>query len=383
MLVSETKDGFQKRGNKWSYRYSVKDPITKKMKQVRISGFRTKEEAKADRIRREAEFLEGKYVSKSLETIGSFFPKWFENKVAKKPLKFSTIEQNRQTLETYIYPKIGHLALQDLNFEILETFLISLLQNGKKNGQGLSHSSIRKVRLVLGEGFNYAVKCKKIAFNPMKEVDIPKGAEKKVKTFTAEEIKSILQKLSDHRLSAFFNLACFTGARRGEILALRWSDFDPDLGNISISKTRGMAGGKIFENAPKSKRGDRIIEISPTAISALLAHKEKQGLEKSWLGNAWQESGYIFTQADGNPIYPTTPSQIFEKTLKELGIPKRPFHSLRHTHATELLRKGYPAYQVAKRLGDEVATVLNTYAHSDSEDDKGLALAFEESIKSA
>jgi hypothetical protein len=51
--LGDTKDGYQKRGNKWSYRYSVKDPITKKMKQVRISGFRTKEEAKADRIRRE------------------------------------------------------------------------------------------------------------------------------------------------------------------------------------------------------------------------------------------------------------------------------------------------------------------------------------------
>ena len=58
-LTGDTKDGYQKRGNKWSYRYSVKDPITKRMKQVRISGFRTKEEAKADRIRREYEAKDG------------------------------------------------------------------------------------------------------------------------------------------------------------------------------------------------------------------------------------------------------------------------------------------------------------------------------------
>ena len=144
-----------------------------------------------------------------------------------------------------------------------------------------------------------------------------------------------------------------------------------------------MASGLIYENAPKTKRGNRIVEITSETISALLAHKEKQGLEKSWLGNAWQESGYIFTQADGTPIYPSSPSQIFDKFIKELGLVKRPFHALRHTHATELLRQGHPDYLVAKRLGDEVATVLNTYAHPKSEDDRRLAHAYEDRIKSA
>jgi len=242
---------------------------------------------------------------------------------------------------------------------------------------------MRKVSLVLSEGLNYAVKCKKIALNPMNEVDTPKGLTKTVETFSAEEIKMLLDKAKDHRLSAFFILACHTGARRGELLALRWSDFDSSKQTISISKTRGMAGGQIFENSPKTKRGNRIVEITSDTVSALLAHKEKQDMEKSWLGNAWEESGYIFTQADGSPIYPTSPSQIFEKFVKELGLPKRPFHSIRHTHATELLSNGEPDYLVAKRLGDEVATVLNTYAHPKSEDDRRLAHTYAERIKSA
>ena len=68
---------------------------------------------------------------------------------------------------------------------------------------------------------------------------------------------------------------------------------------------------------------------------------------------------------------------------KELELPKRPFHSIRHTHATELLSNGEPDYLVAKRLGDEVATVLNTYAHPKSEDDRRLAHTYAERIKSA
>ena len=88
-----------------------------------------------------------------------------------------------------------------------------------------------------------------------------------------------------------------------------------------------------------------------------------------------KESGYIFTQAGGTPIYPSSNSQIFDKFIKELGLVKRSFHALRHAHATELLRQGHPDYLVAKRLSEEVATVLNTYAHPKSKSDNRLAHA--------
>ena len=74
---------------------------------------------------------------------------------------------------------------------------------------------MRKVSLVLSEGLNYAVKCKKIALNPMNEVDTPRGLTKTVETFSAEEIKLLLGRAKDHRLFTFFHLACHTGARRG------------------------------------------------------------------------------------------------------------------------------------------------------------------------
>ena len=77
------------------------------------------------------------------------------------------------------------------------------------------------------------------------------------------------------------------------------------------------------------------------------------------------------------------PPAIFRKMIRELGLRPEPFHALRHTHATELLRAGYQPYQVASRLGDEVASVLNTYAHAKPEDDRELAVAFESLIKSA
>jgi len=101
------------------------------------------------------------------------------------------------------------------------------------------------------------------------------------------------------------------------------------------------------------------------------------------IGPAWNETGFIFTQEDGNPIDVSTPYHLFKKTCAKLGFRPESFHSLRHLHATELLSNGEPDYLVAKRLGDEVATVLNTYAHPKSEDDRRLAHTYAERIKSA
>ena len=77
--------------------------------------------------------------------------------------------------------------------------------------QGLPHPSMYQVSLTLSEGLNYEVKCKKITLNPMYEVDTPNRQVKTVETFSAEEVKMILGKAIDHRLSAFFILACHIG----------------------------------------------------------------------------------------------------------------------------------------------------------------------------
>lgn len=94
-------------------------------------------------------------------------------------------------------------------------------------------------------------------------------------------------------------------------------------------------------------------------------------------------TGYIFVQENGEPLYPTTPYLIFRKFIKELGFKPEPFHALRHSHVTELLRAGKPPHVVAKRIGDEVATVMKVYAHSNAEDDQDLANTYEEVLENA
>jgi len=383
-LTGDTKDGFQKRGNKWSYRYSVKDPITKRMKQVRISGFRTKEEAKADRIRREYEAKEGKYVSKSKETLSDLLNAWFKNRQDLREGKFATLNNYRQMLDFYILPKLGAIPIQDITSETLEDFFRELVKAGGKKNRPLSHSTYRACVNVLSMGLNYAVSKKKLAFNPIVNVKRLKGRTKPIIAYSMQEIKLLLNNLSTYRLYAFFFLACHTGARRGELVALRWSDLNFNNQTLSINKTRGKSNGIDYEeDTTKNENGMRSIELSSDTVEILKAHKERQNLEQMVFGNAWQDTGYIFTKEDGSPIDPTRPYFIFKRALQELNLRNEPLHVLRHTHITELLRSGISPHIVAFRVGDTVPTILETYASVIALDDRLSADTFTERVRSA
>jgi integrase len=383
---SEQKDGFQKRGKFWSYRYRVPDPLTGKKKEVRVSGFLTKEEAKADRAVKVVEAENGKFVKRSTLTVAEHFEEWLEFRIASGKIKLSAIGQYRYILNHYILPKFGVIALRDLNAQLIQSTLIQLAKSGKKDGGALSKSSLRIIGLTLSQGLNRAVTQKRISSSPMNEVEIPSGHSKKVEALSMDYIKALLTTTEkiDHRLRALFYLAINTGARRGELCALRWSDFNPSEGEITISKTRGMVNGEILEfDSTKSKRGMRTIQLDQETVIQLLAHKAREGLERDLIGEGWRETGYIFTQENGDPIYPTTPSALFKTLAKRAGLSPAPFHALRHTHATELLRSGRPAYLVAERLGDTVQTVLDTYAHANKEDGRKSAETFAEIVQSA
>jgi integrase len=380
--LGKSKDGYQKRGEWWSYRISVRDSITNQMKQVRFSGFRTKEEAKADRIRRESESREGKYVSKSNETVKDLFDSWFQHRQDLREAKLATLNSNGQMLKYYIIPKLGNLPIQELTTEILEEFLRDLVKGGGFNNRRLSHGTLRQVKNVLNMGLNYAVKRKKLSFNPLVNVRKIKGRKKLIIAYSTQEIKRLLERLSIHRLYAFFVIACHTGARKGEICALRWSDLDFENKTLSIHKTRGKTNGKDYEeDSTKNERGMRVIYLNSEPLEVLKAHKERQNLERMLFSTAWKDTGYIFTREDGSPVDTVYPYSVFKQAIKDLNLRNEPLHVLRHTHTTELLRSGVSPHIVAQRIGDKVETILKTYASVVGADDQKSADIFAESVR--
>ena len=310
--TGEQKDGIAKRGSSYSYIVRVKDPETGQSKQKWISGFATKEEAKSARDKARSESRDGVFVSPSKITVKEHFEEWWEIKRTK--VKPTTAESYRFLLDRYILPEFGSFLLKELTSAKIEKVLIELIQD-------LSESTVRLVAITLTQGLDRAVKDKRLAFNPAKGIERPKGKKRSVTPYTSSELKKLLEELESHRLSAFFRLLAYTGARRGEILALKWSDLDFEKATLSISKNRTRLGKSVIEqDSTKGGDGKRLVQLDSETLRLVKEHRKRQIEERMKAGSLWQEANYIFTQENGLPLDPSTPYQLFKKTPKGSGL---------------------------------------------------------------
>ena len=159
--------------------------------------------------------------------------------------------------------------------------------------------------------------------------------------------------------AALFVLLPKSGARIGEILALRWSDVDFETGTIHITRT---VSGKGYM-PPKSKNGIRKVPLDRGTLKLLSKYKIQQGKEKLLCGDGYNLRNLVFTRSNGQKVPYNTAYGAFSRLTKRSGLPYITIHGLRHTHATFLLRHGHSVNTVAERLGEDPKTIMDTYAH--------------------
>ncbi len=160
-------------------------------------------------------------------------------------------------------------------------------------------------------------------------------------------------------------LALATGARRGELCALRWKDVDLDTARIRIEKSLEQTNAGLRLKEPKTKAGRRTISIPPAVVAELRAHWRAQQEQRLALGaGRAPDDAPVFARPDGEPIPPDTLTQEWARLVRILKLPKVTFHALRHTHASQLIANGLDVVTVSRRLGHGNPTVtLNVYSH--------------------
>jgi integrase len=194
--------------------------------------------------------------------------------------------------------------------------------------------------------------------------------------WTVAELRAFLNTARQHRLFAFFHVATYTGARRGELLNLQWSAVDLDGKKITITGSTAVIGGERVTGTTKSGR-TRVVSIDEATVAVLRQHRADQAADQLRAGDSWRgtKDGYVFTTGWGEPIYPDTVTSLMTKLIRahnrpEQGsrpknqLPHARLHDLRHLHATTLLLSGAPVHVVAARLGHaDPAITLRVYAH--------------------
>jgi integrase len=174
--------------------------------------------------------------------------------------------------------------------------------------------------------------------------------------WTEEEISAFLAAVEGDDLDDLFHVALDTGARQGELFALRWRDVDLSRGQLVIRASISQAGRRRKE--PKSRRGTRPIDLSPSVVERLRARKMSRrvvGLDEEEL---------VFPGQGGIPLHASRLKRHLDVAIGRSGVKLIRFHDLRHTHATLALQHGEAVPNVAARLGHDPATLLRVYAHA-------------------
>ena len=218
------------------------------------------------------------------------------------------------------------------------------------------------VHAVLRKAFNDAVMTDQlIASNPAERAKRPRATSpvRVREVWDASQLMAFLAEVETHRLFPFFRLAAFTGARRGELLHLRWTDVDLDgeEPSIHIRGSAAMVRGHRVEGTTKSGRSRRVT-IDQRTAEVLREHAERQSKERQLAAGSWHEGDHVFRPEIGRPLTADSPGQVMRHAIRAFNarpgvtpLPTMRLHDLRHVHATLLLKAGVPVHVVASRLG--------------------------------
>jgi integrase len=189
-----------------------------------------------------------------------------------------------------------------------------------------------------------------------------KGPEMRV--WTPDELTSFLASIEGNRNEALFRLLAMTGMRRGEVVALRWSDVDLAHHRLTVNQSASVIRGEEVVDTPKTRRSRRVIDLDPDTVTLLKQHRARQREFFLMVGVTATASDRVFTNEVGDPLRPASVGQAFRRLVDAAGVPVIRLHDLRHTHASHLLVAGVNVKVVSDRLGHaSVSFTLDTYGH--------------------
>ncbi|ALD13135.1 tyrosine-type recombinase/integrase [Clavibacter capsici] len=345
----------------WSFYLAAgTDPKTGKRVQIRKGGFKTRQAAQQARNKAAVKVDAGTYLPPTKERYAQYLERWLaRHQATGEGLKETTAVNYRRYIEADIAPSaLGRMKLEDIRRFHVSGLVDDLVAAGR------GATTVRRIIAVVQGSLRAAYDDHLIELNPAAGVKLPRVETKDFEPWKPEQVGRFLDVAGEHRLGAMFELAMFTGLRRGELLGLRWTDVDLTQRLLVVQNNRTQAGADIVETSPKTRTGRRTVDLGDRASGALLAWKLTQRAEEDVWGDAYERSGYVFTYEDGSPLKPQYATRLFDKLRVQAGLPKMTFHGQRHEAASLMIDAGEDLAIVSKILGhSSVSVTSDIYAH--------------------
>jgi integrase len=229
-----------------------------------------------------------------------------------------------------------------------------------------STRQIQYIHAVLRNALSNAERDEIITRNVAKLVQIPAPRYKIGKGLPVSDVKCILAEAQRTRLYALYVLAATLGFRRGELLGLRWTDLDLDLGTVASAKTVQRVSGRLLMDDTKTEDSDNTIPLPKITRRVLIEHRNRQAAERAHAGELWTDHDLAFVTVVGTPIEPRNLNRQFDGIRTRAGYPQVRLHDFRHTVVSLLLQLKTPPH-VVQRIARhaDLDVTLGIYAHTD------------------
>lgn len=297
-------------------------------------------------------------------TVKELYEQYMEAK--KHEVRETTYDKTRRRSEGYVIPSLGDIRLDRLNVQLLQKWKNEIAS------KSLSVTTQQGIYTELRTLLNYAVRMEYLSRNPLmlvgnfKEKDFTSQKDK-IQYYTSEQFKQYMYvarneaeekgKLYEWGFYVFFAIAYYTGARKGEINALKWSDIEGDILNVRRSISQKIKGAAITETPPKNKTSYRSLQMPLPLIEVLDEHRARyQGTD---------EYSDDLRICGGKQCLSDTAIENHNANFAEkAGLPHIRIHDFRHSHASLLANEGINIQEIARRLGHaKIEQTWNTYSH--------------------
>lgn len=360
-----------KNGEKWMFNeYIGIDPVTQKDIVLTRRGFSTKKDAEKALREIKYQFDKGKLKIKSSLTYGDVYKIWLP--LYKETVKGSTYTRMKSDFELHILPTFENLPLSNITPIICQNFANEIAPNFVR---------YRELYRKASRVYDYAYKVGLTSTeNPFNRVIMPNIKKSKETTLFLEksELNALLdafKKEQNYQWFAFFRLLAYTGMRRGEALALTWSDIDLKNQTITINKTVSVdAEKKPCITSTKTSSSNRIIDVDSETLKILRDYANESKIISI--------KGFVFPDRNGNFLSLSRPLHNLRKITNKYKMKKVTVHSFRHTHCSLLFDAGWDIKSVQERLGhSDIDTTMDIYAHVTKEKKKKNMKSFVDFMK--
>jgi integrase len=343
-----------------------RDRATGKLRRLCLYG-RTRQEVADQLARALSDVGRGSFVAPHKLTVGEWLDVWLRD--YKRPsIRPVTLDSYATMVRVHLKPALGQIPLQALRPDQVQRFY-----NGKREA-GFSVRTVRYLHTILHGALKQAMKSQLVVRNVSEATTLPVGKTRMMHPFTLGQVQQFLDAVREDRFFAAFFLEVGTGLRRGELLGFRWRDVDLEAGVVHVRQTLIRVGNhdaiasnrktRLIFQEPKTEQSRRTIPIPAGIIEELKRHKARQAQEKLLMGEAYEDHGLVFCQANGQPIDPRNFTRRFERLLQQAELPHIRFHDTRHTFATLMLELGEAPKVVQSMLGHtKISTTLDIYSH--------------------